>query len=137
MWTRAMKCLRVKTHVEHSELGCVYLLPGSWLSLASFSWTPPASQAPFPLTAGHLLPCVVGDVETGFGCLMTDWSQCLLCRITVGSRQFRKSKGTANQRDFSISQAGVRWGSAGQAGPFTDHIPPGEVSQLITSLFSQ
>lgn len=82
--TRAMKNSRVKTHFEHSELACAYLLP----CILGFScMCLPDSPT---VTAGYLLPCVVGDVETGFGCLLTDWSWFLLCRITVDSRQFRK-----------------------------------------------
>lgn len=50
------------------------------------------------------------DVETDFGCLVTDGYWYLLCRITVNTGQSRKSKETANQRDFSILKAGLRRG---------------------------
>ena len=55
-------------------------------------------------------PCAVGNVESDFGCLVTDGSWYLLCRITVNTGQSRKSKETANHRDVSISTAGPRWG---------------------------
>lgn len=40
---------------------------------------------------------------------MTDGYWYLLCRIMVNLGQFRKSKETANQKDFNIWKAGPRW----------------------------
>lgn len=65
MQTRATKNSRVKTHFVHSELAHAYLLP---CFLGFSCMVLPDSPA---VTAGYLLLCVVGDVETGFGCLLT------------------------------------------------------------------
>lgn len=77
----------VTRHFQHSLLSLC-------LPMAS------SSSVPCRLT---YLPCAEGDVGTDFGYLKTDGYWHLPCRITVDTRQSRKSKETAKQRD-SVSR---------------------------------
>lgn len=113
----------MKTHLKHRVL-CL-CLPAALVSCFS-SRLPPDSphklSSIFLRQRRNTSPCAMGDVETDFGCLMTDGYWYLLCRVTVSTGQCRKFKKTASQRNFRISKAGLGQRCTWQGCPPTIHL---------------
>lgn len=122
------KNLRAKTHFEHSEAACAYLLTYSWVSLVPFPDSPVPLKHHFPLSARYFLSCVLGEVETGFGCPGVCFEESLWTADSLGNQRGQLTKGF--QHLTGSSEVGRLHG------PSADHIPPRKVSWLITSTLS-